>query len=512
MFGKKCALGVLGILASLYMVGCGGSAAPISVVLTPGASTVDPADTTTITAAVTNDQGAKGVSWTISGTGGALSGQTTTSATFTAAAATSSAQSATITATSIANAAQTATVTITVPAKLSVTNSAPNALNGAVGTVYSVQIPASGGIPPYKNFALAAGSVLPACLTLNSSTGVITFTSTATEAACAAGGPYDPAFTFTDSGTPTPQTGTTPDYDITIGNPTGTISLPLTATPATAGQAYGGNVTAISGGAGALTYSLTVGATAFATAGFTLNANTGVITGTPATVGSVSFTVAAMDAFGNAASQAYTITINPGAATHFVVAATTSTTIAAGGTVGYTVTALDSNGNTATGYPGTVHFTSTDTQATSGAGLPANYTFVAGDAGVHTFTATLKTAGTQSVTATDTATGSITGTLGGITVNAGAISKIMATASSPQTAGTAFNVTVTAADQYGNTITGNTDVIAITSTDGAAVLPSNAALVAGAKVFSVTLKTAGTQTVTAPMRQLHSQVKSATSR
>ena len=54
---------------------------------------------------------------------------------------------------------------------------------------------------------------------------------------------------------------------------------------------------------------------------------------------------------------------------------------------------MDAFGNTATGYLGTVHFTSSDGPAV----LPANYTFIAGDNGVHTFTTvTLKTAGTQS--------------------------------------------------------------------------------------------------------------------
>ena len=79
-----------------------------------------------------------------------------------------------------------------------------------------------------------------------------------------------------------------------------------------------------------------------------------------------------------------------------------------------TVTAKDAFGNTATGYLGTVHFTSSDGAAV----LPANYTFVAGDNGTHTFSVTLKTVGTQSITATDTVTGTITGTQSGIVVHA----------------------------------------------------------------------------------------------
>ena len=60
-----------------------------------------------------------------------------------------------------------------------------------------------------------------------------------------------------------------------------------------------------------------------------------------------------------------------------------------------------------------VHFTSSDGAAT----LLANYTFVGGDGGVHSFSATLITVGTWSITATDTVTGSITGTQSGIVVN-----------------------------------------------------------------------------------------------
>ena len=70
-----------------------------------------------------------------------------------------------------------------------------------------------------------------------------------------------------------------------------------------------------------------------------------------------------------------------------------------------TVTALDAYGNVATGYVGTIKFTSNDSKAI----LPSNYTFVTGDAGVHTFTVTFKSSGTQTLTATDTHTGSIKG-------------------------------------------------------------------------------------------------------
>lgn len=82
----------------------------------------------------------------------------------------------------------------------------------------------------------------------------------------------------------------------------------------------------------------------------------------------------------------------------------------AGAAQGFRVMAKDGNSVTATGYRGTIHFTSTDPAAV----LPADYTFTAGDAGVHAFSVTFKTAGAQSVTATDKAASSITGTRNGV--------------------------------------------------------------------------------------------------
>jgi len=118
-----------------------------------------------------------------------------------------------------------------------------------------------------------------------------------------------------------------------------------------------------------------------------------------------------------------------------------------------TVTARDGFGNTATGYRGTVHFTSTDGQAV----LPANYAYTATDAGSHTFSATLKTAGSRAITAADTITGSITGTQSGITVNsASAASLVLTAVSTSPVAGAADNLNVTAVDVYGNTATGYT--------------------------------------------------------
>jgi hypothetical protein len=59
--------------------------------------------------------------------------------------------------------------------------------------------------------------------------------------------------------------------------------------------------------------------------------------------------------------------------------------------------------------------------------LPADYPFVAGDAGAHTFSATFGSAGTWNLTATDTTTNTIAGTQAGITVAAAPLVSIAVT-------------------------------------------------------------------------------------
>jgi len=174
-----------------------------------------------------------------------------------------------------------------------------------------------------------------------------------------------------------------------------------------------------------------------------------------------------------------------------------STTDTAGTAQNFTVTAIGPNGSTDTNYAGTIHFTSTDSHAV----LPANYTFTAADAGVHSFSVTLETAGTQSVTATDTANQCTSGAESNITVVAAAASSLTLTGlPNPATAGIAGNFTVTAYDPYGNVAGGYTGTVHFTSSDSQASLPGNytfKATDAGTHTFSGTLKTTGTQSITA---------------
>jgi len=189
------------------------------------------------------------------------------------------------------------------------------------------------------------------------------------------------------------------------------------------------------------------------------------------------------------------ITVAPAAASTFVLTGVPSQ-VTAGNSGTFTVTAKDAYGNTVTGYTGTVRFTSSDTQAV----LPANYTFTGGDAGTHTFSATLKTAGARTITTTDTANASMNATSSAITVKAATAVKAAVTTPALATAGTGFSVTVTIQDAYGNTATGYVGTIRFTSNDAQAVLPPNYTFTsgdAGVRVFTTTLKTAGTKTLTA---------------
>ena len=338
MFSKRFVLFAVAVLSftGLFCIsGCGGSSKSPSVAVTASAITVDPTDTVTLTAAVTNDKNtsgtADGVSWAVSG-GGTLSGATTTSATYTAPAATSSTQTVTVTATSIADTSKTASVTLTVPAKLTVTTTSSQ-LSATVGTAFSQQLAASTAISPNK-WSLATGSTLPTGWNL-SSTGLLTGPApTAGQA-----GTFDFTADVADSGTPTAQT-TSAALTLTI-NPAAAIVF-TGAVPATAtyNVAFTGSAAA-TGGAGTLTYSAT-GLPGW----LTLNAATGAIAGTPAAAGTFTFTVTAADAFGDSASQAYTIVVSYPA-----------------------VTITPASGSLTTGYTGTAYSQALTVTGGSGAGF-----------------------------------------------------------------------------------------------------------------------------------------------
>ncbi|HXZ12499.1 MAG TPA: choice-of-anchor L domain-containing protein [Candidatus Sulfotelmatobacter sp.] len=134
------------------------------------------------------------------------------------------------------------------------------------------------------------------------------------------------------------------------------------------------------------------------------------VTVTPAAAGNISGTLIVQDNSPSTGSQ-QTISLSANGVvdttTHFSVTAPSSATSAV--PFNFTVTALDASGNTVPTYAGTVQFTSSDDSAQ----LPPPTKLTNG---VGTFSATLFTTGTQTITATDTVTASITGTSGPIKV------------------------------------------------------------------------------------------------
>src|SRR5439155_16277299 len=153
--------------------------------------------------------------------------------------------------------------------------------------------------------------------------------------------------------------------------------------------------------------------------------------------------------------------------------------------------------NIATSYAGTIHFTSSDARAT----LPTDYTFVAANAGTHTFTGgvTFKTSGGQSLTATDTVNGSLTWSYN-LLVSAATAATLSLTAPASAVASDPFTLTVTLTDVYGNLASGYAGTVHFTSSDAKAILPADytfTSVDAGTHTFAVTLATVGSQTITA---------------
>ena len=176
------------------------------------------------------------------------------------------------------------------------------------------------------------------------------------------------------------------------------------------------------------------------------------------------------------------------AATHFSVSAPTSST--AGSTVSVTVTPLDASNNSVTEYTGIIHFTSTDGQAA----LPLDGMLPAGGG---SFSVTLKSAGSQTVTVVDTLDGSINGTSNAITVSSTSANHFLVNAPGSATTGDSVSFSVSVRDQFENLAISYSGTVGFTSSDPLATLPINSALTSGAGTFNATFRTEGSRTITA---------------
>jgi RHS repeat-associated protein len=193
-----------------------------------------------------------------------------------------------------------------------------------------------------------------------------------------------------------------------------------------------------------------------------------------------------------------TVAVTPAAADHFQLQAPPHHR--AGRAFTLTITALDPYGNVDVNYTGTVTFSSSDPQAV----LPDDTTFTSDNQGVIVLKhgATLFTAGSQTIMATDVDTGLLSGSAT-LTVKPAAADHFQIDAPATAGSGMAFDITVTALDPYGNIDTNYTGTVTFTSTDpdGSVVLPDDYTFTAddgGVHTFAqgVTLVTVGDQTLT----------------
>ena len=190
-------------------------------------------------------------------------------------------------------------ITSTPPSALAITTSSLPA--GTAGSSYSAVLQATGGATPYSWSATG----LPAGLALNSGTGQISGTpSTA--------GNYTVAASVRDSQS-SPLTASKA-FSLSISASTvSPVSILTTSLPtATSGSSYNTMLQA-SGGVSPYLWSITTGQLPL---GLSLNASTGVISGTPSASGTYGFTAAVRDAQSTpqTASQALQVTVAAGTA------------------------------------------------------------------------------------------------------------------------------------------------------------------------------------------------------
>ncbi|WIM95225.1 putative Ig domain-containing protein [Actinoplanes oblitus] len=373
---------------------------------------------------------------TINASTGAISGTPTTAGVYTTK----------VTATDAAKIPGSATFTWDVAAAAPAVTS-PGTQQATIGAATNLPLAATGGTAPYT----WAATGLPAGLTINTTTGVVSGTPTTAATSTV-------AVSITDA---VKRTASTSFSVVTAAAPT--VANPGAQT-GTAGTAASKTITA-SGGTTPYTWAATG-----LPAGLSINTTTGVISGTPTTAGSSSVTVTATDATKRAGQVTFTWTIaaaltlpNPGSQQVTVAKPATITPSAAGGTSPYTWTA--------TGLPTglSINTTTGVISGTPAAAGTSSVTVTVKDAAARTATATFSVIagiapsvtgpGTQygttgvAVTKTLTATGgtspyswAATGLPAGLSINGGT-GVITGT---PTTAGSAA-VTVTVTDASGRT-------------------------------------------------------------
>ena len=216
------------------------------------------------------------------------------------------------------------------------------------------------------------------------------------------------------------------------------------------------------------------------------------------TAPSSSFTDIATGSNGTGAGTGYDLASGRGSPKGFdfalagdtLVVTTSASSVGAGGALNVTVTANKPGTTTPdTSFSGQVRLSSSDPQAQ----LPSAFTFSGAS---HTFTgAVLKTAGSQTFTATDITTGGLPGTSPAVTVSPGPATRLQVSVGAGfGMRGVPFNAVVTALDQFGNRATSYSGTVHWTTGDPGAGLPPDGALSNGTQTFSITPSRVGSET------------------
>ncbi len=124
--------------------------------------------------------------------------------------------------------------------------------------------------------------------------------------------------------------------------------------------------------------------------------------------------ISAIGNYNSVNSSVVGYTMAPGTINSFAFSSVPASATA-GSPLSFSVTARDSNNAAIPGYTGTVHFSSSDTGSPV---LPADYTFSTSDNGTRQFSATLETAGSQTITVNQVAGSSPVATSPAISVAA----------------------------------------------------------------------------------------------